>query len=590
MCGIFGFWLRRPMTDEDIGLGRRATAMLAHRGPDGQGEWLDRGAGIFFGHRRLAILDLSSASDQPMQRGESIVVFNGEIYNFPELRAELAAEGYNFTTEGDTEVLLAAWQRWGAACLDRFDGMFAFAVYDGSRLHLVTDPFGEKPLFVAETKEGVYFSSEPQVLITDEDQVAQFLALGFIPSPGTGFSGMEWLPPATLCSYSKARLLGQRRYWEVHRASERQGKTKLTAADIDRLADVLIRLLRRRLKADVPVGLFLSSGVDSALIGALASRELGVPLKSMTVSFSDGIDEATSAAAIAAHLGLPHQVIDSRNDDCWTDLPGALAKLYGIPNDNVTALSVQQMSHLARRQMIVALGGVGGDEAFYGYNKYEFLHRHRWLYRLPQSLFAALRPPRALLSMVPRWANLERLLNSPPQARFLALKNAEIGTMLRSGVLRIPSLPDFDPCGRDLVCAVRDFDLRQTLPASYASAVDRGSMRAGVEVRTPYLARELFDFVSDFAPSAMFDGGQKAVLRRLLRRYLPADLVDQPKRGFVFPLKRYMGTLGERTPTVGGLEVSVLSDLWARRLDSGCDTIALRLMVLERFKDTKFNF
>lgn len=591
MCGLFGYWLRRPLADDDVLRGRQATETLAHRGPDGQGEWLDRDRGLYLGHRRLAILDLSAASDQPMQRGGMVVAFNGEIYNFKELRAELEMAGSVFRTTGDTEVLLAAWQHWGAGCLDRFDGMYAFALFDGERLHLVTDPFGEKPLFVAETGEGIFFASEAAVLVRllglafhpSLDQVAQFLALGFIPAPETGFPGLQWLGPATVRSYDRPLHGIQIRYWVPPQGGDPKGKPELDDADLDGLAGILVRSLQRRLRADVPVGLFLSSGVDSALIGALAARELGVALNAMTVSFADGADEADAASAIAASLGLPHQVVDSRDDAAWREMPVALDSLYGVPNDNVTALSIFQMSSLARQRMIVALGGVGGDEAFYGYNKYEFLYRHRWVYRLPPWCCGPLRPVQRLLGQIRRLTTLERLLSGGAEARFLALKNAEFGELMRKGSIRVPPLPDFTGKSRDLVEAVRGFDLRQTLPASYIAAVDRGSMRTGVEVRTPYLARDLFEFVAGFAPSAFFRGGQKIVLRRLLRRYLPSALVDRPKRGFVFPLQRYLKTVGNDPPRASGLNPAALSDLWARRLEKGCDTMALRLLVLEHF-------
>lgn len=591
MCGVFGFWLRRSLNEEDIALGRRATAMLGHRGPDGQGEWSDLDAGIFLGHRRLTIFDASSRSNQPMRRGSAVITYNGEIYNFPELRSELEAAGEVFTSAGDTEVLLAAWRRWGHACLDRIDGMYAFALFDNDQMHLVTDTFGEKPLYVAETRDGVYFASEAQILVTIlglkfdpvAQEISQFLALGFIPAPGTGFPGMEWLPPSTHRIVRQGRLVSQKNYWSVPRESAQHGKSRVTEGDIDRLADILVRLLRRRLRADVPVGLFLSSGVDSALIGALASREIGMRLESMTVSFSDGVDEAVPAAAIASHLGLPHRVIDSQSGDQWIDMPLALMNMFGAPNDNVTSLSIQHMAELARDRMTVALGGLGGDEVFYGYNKYEFLYRYRWLYRLPQSVFSVLNPAKFLFSGSRRWITFERLLNSGPEERFITLKNREIGEMIRSGTLPIPRLDNFHPKNRDLVNTVREFDLKQTLPASYAAAIDRGGMRAGVEVRTPYLARELFDFAAEFQLSAVFQNGQKTMLRKLLSRYLPKDLVNLRKRGFVFPLTRYLKTVRNCPPKPCGVSEGPLQDLWNRRLEPGYDVIALRLLVLQRF-------
>src|SRR3972149_1961725 len=205
MCGIFGFSLNRPVRESDLALGRRGAEMLRHRGPDGSGEWADAARGLYLGHRRLAVIDTSAANAQPMTSGALTVSFNGEIYNFKELRDELAGRGRAFATAGDTEVLLKAWQEWGAGAIDRFDGMFAIALADGARLHLVTDPFGEKPLFCATLPEGVYFASEPHALprplgldfAPGQDEIAAFMCLGFIPAPGTGIKGLIALPPAT---------------------------------------------------------------------------------------------------------------------------------------------------------------------------------------------------------------------------------------------------------------------------------------------------------------------------------------------------------------------------------------------------------
>ncbi len=585
MCGIFGFWLNRPLTEQDIELGRAASRLLSHRGPDAGGEWFDVEGGVYFGHRRLAIIDLSAGGAQPMRRSHSIVSYNGELYNFAEIKRELLQQGVAFSSDSDTEVLLAAWNTWGPACLERFDGMFAFALYDGVRLHLVTDPFGEKPIYVANAADGVYFSSEPGVLIDllkldfrpSEEEIRQFLALGFILPPGTGYSDLGWMPAATMRSYEAPGRFSQQVYWMPPQSED--GKQTVEEADIDRLRDVLVESLHRRVRADVPVGLFLSSGTDSALVAALAVRELGVSLRSLTVSFADGVDEASGARAIAGHLNLPHVILDSREEDTWRNLPQALANLYRVPNDNVTALSILQMSHLARQEFTVALGGVGGDEAFYGYNKYAFLARYRFAYRLPPALIGLLTP---LLRRHPRLSTMERMLRGSRSERFLTLKNAELGRLMAAGAFRPPHLPSFADNGVDMLGAVRRFDLLYTLPASYVAAVDRGSMRASMEVRTPYLSRAVFEFSARFHPLTMIRKGQKAVLKRLLRRYLPAELVYTPKRGFVFPLRRYMAITTDQ-PSTSVVAAPAMADLWRRREENGADVLVLRAQVLNRF-------
>lgn len=584
MCGIFGFWLTNALTDEDVLMAREATSMLEHRGPDGQGEWIDSGAGIYFSHRRLAIVDLSPAGAQPMVCGDTVITYNGEIYNFEELREELISYGIVFSSRSDTEVLLSAWKYWGRKCLDHFDGMYSFAVYDSKGLHLVTDPFGEKPLYVAKTNKGVYFSSEPLPLINmlglefniSLEQVYQFLALGFLSAPHTGFGGLECISPATLRTYSNPQKSSEQIYWRLPKEGY---KPKFEESDIDELRDILIRQLKRRMRADVPVGLFLSSGVDSALIAALISRELDLPLKALTVSFPDGTDEAAGAADIARFLDIPHVVIDSNQVKEWQDLPASLFSLFGVPNDNVSAISVKQMSLLAKADITVALGGVGGDEAFWGYNKYAFIYLNKLAYTIPAWIMKWAGP---VLGLLPRGKNARLMLSGNERERFVALKNTMFNVLAKKGVCHVPCLPGFEEPSSDMLARVRRFDLQHTLPSSYLASVDRGSMRAGVEVRTPFLSRELFEFCGRFSSSAMLGQGQKYALKQLLKRYLPSELVDRPKRGFIFPLKRYFETAMPEPPTHPML-ADVADYVWSNMAEVGADVVALRLLILDRF-------
>ena len=358
MCGIFGFALNRPLTPADIERGRRGTRMLVHRGPDGDGEWSAADLGVYLGHRRLAIIDLSPENAQPMAAGNNVLTYNGEIYNFEELRVELEDRGERFATSGDTEVLLKAWTVWGETALDRFDGMFAFGLFDGQHLHLVTDPFGEKPLYWAEDDEGVYFASESQVLVDllnlrfapTVDETASFISLGFMPIPDTGFERLHVVPPATHLIVGASGPRSCRRYWRPPPASPGRGRVEpLTTAELDRLNETLFVSLRRRVRADVPVGLFLSGGTDSVLTAAIVTKDLGLDLQAFTVSYPDGQDESQAAARIADFLGLPHRLIDSREDDSWREASSVVANLLGVPSDNLTAMSVQQMSARARR-------------------------------------------------------------------------------------------------------------------------------------------------------------------------------------------------------------------------------------------------
>jgi asparagine synthase (glutamine-hydrolysing) len=588
MCGIFGFWLKRPLSPDDIELGRRGTQLIGHRGPDGSGEWFDRERGIFLGHRRLAIIDVNARSDQPMVRGKNVIIYNGEVYNFSELRDELKSAGDKFVTTGDTEVLLAAWARWGEQSLDRFDAMFAFALIDNDDLVLATDPFGEKPLYIARTDDGIWFSSEPQPLIDilqlkfkpDHEDIALFLSLGFLPPPRTGFPELEVMRPATLRRYHRDLSYSERAYWRLpHNGNSGKSPADLSEQNVDDVAQALITSLKRRLRSDVPIGLFLSSGIDSSLVAALCARELQTPLTAYTVSFADGFDEAPAAAKIAAHLGLTHTIIDSRESVLNKPLPSQLAELYGVPNDNLSGLSVQQMSQLARSHVTVALSGAGGDELSFGYNKYQFLWRRRAMYRLPSIFFqmAALLKP--FFQSIPRLKQAADYLAGDQTFRLLSVKNGGFASAIRDISSGLPSLP---VSGEEIALASRALDVELTLPGSYLSAIDRGSMRAALEVRTPFLSRDVFAKAAAIDGRTLIAAGQKALLRRILKRYLPDSLTDFPKRGFVSPIDRYVSTLREppRKSWEGG---AGLEELWVQRANPSAANILLRIDILRQW-------
>jgi asparagine synthase (glutamine-hydrolysing) len=592
MCGIFGFSLNRPVRESDLMLGRRGTELLKHRGPDGSGEWAEAARGIYLGHRRLAVIDTSAANAQPMTSGPFVVSFNGEIYNFKELRDELAPHGRNFATSGDTEVLLKAWEEWGEGAIDRFDGMFAFALYDGARLHLVSDPFGEKPLYYAVTGEGVYFASEAQPLIQllglefapcGSENLAVMM-LGFVPAPGTGFTNLFTLPPATHVVIEAGKIVSERRYWEPPRAKPQRGPLRpLSEKELDRIHEDLLVSLRRRVRSDVPLGLFLSAGVDSATVAAMVAKDLKLGLEAFTVSFPDAADESAGAARIASFLGLQHRIVDSREDDTWRQAPLRLAGLFGVPNDNLTAISVHQMSSLARSRMTVALSGIGGDELFYGYNKYAFLYRHRRLYQFLPPLLNLARPLDPLLRGFEPWRKACSLFRGDAAWRFLALKNNGLGALLD----RIPDARNWARTlfsgDAELAYLARDFDTRVTLPGSYISAVDRGSMRASLEVRTPFLSRRLFETIAGFDQRTFMAFGQKQALRRILYRYVPRSVLQDVKQGFVFPAQRYLAAQPDAPPEVEGIPGNVRAEIWRDRRDARYRMLAIRLCMLETF-------
>lgn len=594
MCGIFGFQLRRPLTPDDIILGRQGIAGLRHRGPDGEGEWFDVSSGVFLGHTRLAIIDTTHASDQPFVRGPEGMVFNGEIYNYKEVRSDLAARGHVFVTSGDTEVLFTAWKEWGAGFTPWVDGMFAVVFRDRSGLHCWTDPFGEKPLYWVETKDGFYFSSEPDPLVvllgltfdpTPRDE-ADFIVCGFFPDDKTGYVGLHRMRPGSWLTFSLERGLQQGRYWTPAQPPLIRSDRLLQESDVDHIAGLLVESLKVRLRADVPLGLFLSSGVDSSLIAALAVKELNCRLKSLTVSFpnEDVQDEVQSAARIADYLGLEHQIIPSVEDP-FRKYPLGLLQMLGEPNDNLTGGAVYQMSLAARPNLKVALTGIGGDEMFYGYNKYHQLYRQRqWIGHLSGAHGAM------LLARLYNWAPKKYIPAAlaamlPPQAVILGVKNNFAAGWLWEQLKIRPSL--MLPYKHRLEEAwerARYFDLDQTLPNSYIVATERGSMRAALEMRTPFLNRKLYQALWHLPQEALIATGTKSLLRRILRRYLPVDICGTPKKGFNYPMGRFINSFGLAQPSSSIMNNTAIQEMWALRRNPGWKKLALRTLILDRFR------
>ncbi len=595
MCGIFALFLKRPLTDADIAIGRAGTAQLAHRGPDSSGEWFDTAAGVYLGHRRLAILDPQARSDQPMVHRGTVLSYNGEIYNFRTLAAQLAQQGVALETSGDVEVVLRAWCEWGETVLDRIDGMFAFALWDGRSAHLAVDAFGEKPLFVAETDDGVYVSSElgplsrllnltPQI---DDAGWCGYLAYGNFHAPATPFREVRRLEPAQVVSVSDGILGSPRTYWRPPRGEPGRGRVEaVPESGLTRIAEALTNALRGRLISDVPLALFLSGGIDSALVASLARQELATELTCLTVSYprGDAVDESGRAAKIAQHLDHPHVVLESDEDPSQAGVE-RLLDIMQQPHDNLSALSVSHLSKMAADRFKVCITGMGGDELTFGYGKHDQLYRARYLQTLPAWLRGAVRAACGPLARYSDRFDLARnVFLLPHHEVYLALKNyPAIGGLRR--------LDGFDRMARtdfagDLppYLAVPPYELVHALPNDQLMVYDHASMSASLELRTPFLSRELAELMAEFDPRALLAFGQKSVLRRLLLRYLPKPLFDYPKSGFRFPHDLFLEGLGEQLPPLPGLAPSLAQDFWNRRHEGrGWTRLGVRLSSASEF-------
>ncbi len=397
MCGIAGLFDPNGSTSAERLAGQVAsmTSTLTHRGPDGEGYWSDSEGRIFFGFRRLEVVGVGPGGSQPMHSadGRWVVTYNGEIYNHRSLRGRLAGEGLSFRGGSDTEVLVGAIQQWGLpAALEACEGMFAFALWDRKRreLHLVRDRFGEKPLYYGWVAGSLVFASELKALSVlprfdpeiDRDAVALFLRHNCVPAPRTIYRHIAKLEPGELATFGTGARPGDRsahRYWSARDLIEETRTRRVTdepTAVADQLEMVLSDSVAARMVADVPIGAFLSGGVDSSLIVALMQRHSSSPVRTFTVGFVDrAFDESADAAKVAAHLGTDHTAMELRDVEAAEVIP-ALPDIWDEPFGDVSQIPMCLVSKLARTQVTVALSGDGGDELFAGYN------RHAWLERL----------------------------------------------------------------------------------------------------------------------------------------------------------------------------------------------------------------
>lgn len=534
MCGIAA--ALALSADVHIGALRATVAHLvrsqAHRGPDGEGAW-DEGSRCALGHRRLAVIDLTPGGAQPMTdaQGRYAITYNGEIYNFVELRAELESLGHAFRSRSDTEVLLAAYAQWGCAALAKLDGMFALAIFDRAerRLILARDRVGEKPLHYARFGGTLVVSSELRALASlpnagielDEDGVFDYLTLRYVPAPGTILRGVHALEAGTVLRVGLDGTQTSTPFHVFDRAVDPViGEPEEVA---DELESALTASLQRRLIADVPLGAFLSSGVDSGLVCALAARKLGVELRTFSAGFAGAdaaADETAAAAEVAAELGLQHRAYTISSDDLL-----AAARSFGRqldePNGDRSCVPVYLLAREMRREVTVAISGDGGDELFCGYERYAgFAHaRHRVG---AESAAAALElyfeealpvfRPSVLKPLFPeayrRW-----------RERFLQLY-----------------LPVFMRAGWNEPQRLSVLDYHTYLPGAVLNKVDRMCMRHALEVRTPFLEPRVLELAAGLSPALCAANGlPKPLLRRLLRRHLPDALIAERKLGFGMP-------------------------------------------------------
>ena len=587
MCGLAGFFSLRPVgSDEAAEDLRRMAQTIAHRGPDGEGIWHDSAAGVGLAHRRLAIIDLSPLAAQPMPSasGRLVISFNGEIYNYRALRSDLESAGRQFRSASDTEVLLEAIESWGVeTALRRARGMFAFALWDRQErsMTLARDRFGEKPLHFGQFGNILLFGSELKALRAhsawdarlNRDALALMLRHHYIPAPHTIYSGVRKVLPGSYVRVQVRResfAIEERSYWSARPIARASAQTRRIsdAETVDRLHGELAEAVNLQMVADVPVGAFLSGGIDSSLIVSLMQQASRRPVRTFSIGFAEQeYNEAPFARRVASHLGTEHTELMISAQDARAVIP-RIADIYDEPFADSSQIPTYLVSRLARQAVTVSLSGDGGDELFGGYQHYTLtLDYWRRVQRLPAAMRAIMRGAIGTLplpwievlatpALVGPWrlrSHLaDRIKERSPQ---LFAKNFQHLYRTYSSFWHCPedvvlgshepetvlSSYESHPTGVGAMEHMMFMDTCQYLPDDILVKVDRAAMYVSLETRVPLLDPQVADVAWD-TPLEVHrrDGRGKWLLRQVLSRYVPVELFDRPKGGFSIPLAQWL--------------------------------------------------
>lgn len=585
MCAIVGFWESSGCSTEaelEHATSRMA-AVLRHRGPDDQGVWADEEASLALGHRRLAILDLTREGHQPMSSADEryVLVFNGEIYNFNPLRKELEQRGHIFRGRSDTEVMLAAFCEWGLRpALERFTGMFAFALWDrqSRTLHLARDRAGEKPLYYGWSGGSFVFGSELKALRAqpqwstgiNRGALALLVRYGYIPAPHSIYENIFKLPPGCLLTLAETDIHARRMpepvsYWSAETAAETGVANPFSGTEAEageRLRALLLESVGQQMIADVPLGAFLSGGIDSSLVVALMQAQSRRPIKTFSIGFrQERFNEAPFARAVAAHLGADHTELYVQDEDLRQVIP-KLPWIYDEPFADPSQIPTVLLCRLAGADVKVSLSGDAGDELFGGYDHYRKAQRiWRAIGRIPlpfrKSLACGLKSlsgaglntraiPRQARQIFNRLSNLADVLPASSDRslyQMLMSPNREPGAWLKDAneaPNRFKNDPTWDRLPEPLQ-RMTTLDFVSYLPDDILVKVDRAAMSVSLETRIPLLDHRIVEFAFRLPASFKHNGGQgKWLLRQILYQFVPRALVDRPKRGFAAPIAEWL--------------------------------------------------
>jgi asparagine synthase (glutamine-hydrolysing) len=642
MCGFAGIVTTASLRREALeAIAEAMSAPIAHRGPDDKGSWTEPSAGVAFGFRRLAIIDLSVQGHQPMTSasGRYTLVFNGEVYNYERLRRPLEAEGWTFTGHSDTEVICAAFERWGIeAAVKQFVGMFAIAVWDASarRMSLIRDRLGIKPLFYYHRPGILTFGSELKALVAgpdfdatlDENAIAAYLRYLYVPAPQTIYRHVRKLLPGHILSIDNVAesLPDSAAYWslpEAYRAGRQNPFEGSDSEAIEELATLLGDAVRLRMQADVPLGALLSGGIDSSTVVALMQANSSRPTRTFSIAFpGTDYDEAIHAARIAKRLGTEHTEMAVTGDDALAIVP-QLPQMFDEPFADASQIPTYLVCKLARRDVTVALSGDGGDELFAGYDRYvqgeKIISRlghvprgirkavgaavgatseQAWdrTYRTASRLIPGLAPHNRVGGKIRKLGNLMSHDSEEEMYRFLlsAWQNPE-ELLTKPGSSRSRVDEELSKTSTmPLMDRIMLLDEQTYLPDDLLAKVDRASMAVSLEARVPLLDHRVVEFAWRLKPEHKVRNGRgKWLLRQVLYRLLEPDLVDRPKMGFSVPVGDWLrGPLRDwaeellfsNEPDAGRyLQLGKTRPAW-NRLQSGNDRAALSFWAVLMFE------
>ena len=573
MCGIAGFVDFKNKSSEEI-LARMACA-VPHRGPDGQGVYMAQApaAQIGLGHRRLSIIDLSTSANQPMHYNGLHLIFNGEIYNYNEIRDRLIAKGHQFNTHSDTEVILHSWQEWGEACIQQWRGMFAIALYDEQKNELICirDRAGVKP-FNYYWKEGLFlFSSELKSMVAhprfekqiEPNAVASFLQYGYVPYPYSIYKHTHKLPPGHLLRLDlTTQQIQIKQYWNVY---DYYNKPKLTIdlpTAIEETEKILQEAFQLRMVADVPVGVFLSGGYDSSCVTALLQKNSTEKIKTFTIGTTETkLNEAPFAKEIAQRLGTDHTEYYCTHQEALEIIP-ELPHYYDEPFADSSAIPTILVSRLARKKVTVALSADAGDEIFAGYNRYDYISRYgQRLQSIPKPVrkIAAAAMESISSESLPylrnkrnfhsRYDKLKNLLNDPSTSQLLknlshVFSQKDIEAIFQNQVQELEtahSSTGLKAEFNDPLSFMMAIDYQTYMVDDILQKVDRATMSASLEGREPFLDQHIIEWAAQLPSDYKYHQGQKKyILKQIVHKYIPQQQMERPKMGFAIPVEAWL--------------------------------------------------